>query len=62
MISAVVAAMVSYISASFDFSPFHVNNWSVFAVEFMFEYVVSKANDRKIFMHKSFEEIVARYW
>jgi hypothetical protein len=30
--------------------------------EFMFEYVVAKANDRKIFMHKSFEEVVARYW
>jgi len=30
--------------------------------EFMTEYIVMKANDRKIFTHKTFEEQASLYW
>ena len=31
-------------------------------LEFMIEYIVMKANDKKIFNHKSFEEQASLYW
>lgn len=34
----------------------------VCGVEFMFEYIVSKAEERKIINHPLFDNIVAKYW
>ena len=34
----------------------------VCSIEFMFDYIVSKATDRKVMDHPDFERVCSKYW